>query len=161
MGSSTFGLTAESVRAHHFPQADAWTSASRPSEATVTETIDEEAAYMAGRLALELVDAESITASSDAYKLCRKVLRMQVASVVAKDMLGLDPAIAKAWDSVVAKFYADLDDSGVSALGDGASATGTSDADGPHSHATVFNLERDSGPNMSSTVPRLRMDDKQ
>lgn len=159
MALSIFGLTVEKVRAHHFPQADAWTASSRPTEATVTETIDEEAALMAGKLALELVSASSITVDSDAYKLCRKVLRMQVASVVAKDMLGLNPAIAKAWDSVVAKFYEDLDEGGASFLGSGATASGNSDADGPTSHVSVYALETLDAADMSSAAPPLRMDD--
>lgn len=161
MASNDFGLTPESVRAHHFPQADAWTAASRPSESTVEETIEEEAGEMAGKLALELVDASAITDDSAAYVLCRKVLRMQVAAIVARDMLGADPAISKAWDSKVAAFYKSLDEGGASFLGDGATASGTASADGPHSHATVFGLERDVAANMSSTVPKLRMDDQQ
>lgn len=160
MSANDFGLTPESVRAHHFPNADAWTDASRPSESTVEETIEEEAAFIAGKLALELVDASGITTDSDAFKLCRKVLRMQVASVIARDMLGLDPAIAKAWDLKVEAFYKGLEAGGVSFLGDGASASGDAPADGPHSHATVFNLERDVGADMSSTVPKLRMDNE-
>ncbi len=160
MALNLFGLTVEKVRSHHFPQADAWTASSRPSETAVGETLDEEAALMAGKLALELVDASAITLDSDAYKLCRKILRMQVASVVAKDMLGLDPAIAKAWDTAVDKFYVDLDEGGASFLGDGATASGTSDADGPTSHASVYGLTLDVAADMSSVVPSLRMDDE-
>lgn len=159
MASNLFGLTVDAVRAHHFPQADAWTAGSRPSEATVLETIGEEAALMAGKLALELVDASGITTDSSAYKLCRKMLRMQVASVVAKDMLGLDPAVAKAWDAVLARFYEDLADGGASYLGDGATASGNSDPDGPTSHISTYNLTPDAAADMSSVVPRLRMDD--
>lgn len=160
MASNDFGLTPESVRKHHFPQADAWTEGSRPSESAVEETIAEEAAAMAGKLKLELIDASAIVLDSDAFVMCRKVLRAQVASVVLKDMLGMDAALAKAWDRTVDAFYAGLDDGGASFLGDGATASGDAPADGPHSHATVFNLERDTAANMSSTVPKLRMDDQ-
>lgn len=159
MPSNLFGLTVDAVRKHHFPQADVWTAGSRPSEAAVSEVIDEEAALLAGKLALELVDASGITTDSSAYKLCRKMLRMQVASVIARDMLGLDPEIAKAWDRVLAKFYEDLADGGASYLGDGATASGTSDPDGPTSHISTYNLTPDVAEDMSSVVPRLRMDD--
>lgn len=160
MASNDFGLTPESVRKHHFPNADAWTESSRPSESAVEETIAEEAAAMAGKLKLELIDASAIVLDSDAFVMCRKVLRAQVASVVLKDMMGQDPALAKAWDRSVDAFYKGLDEGGDSFLGDGATSTGTSEADGPHSHATVFGLERDVAENMSSTVPKLRMDDQ-
>lgn len=155
-----FGLTAEAVRAHHFPNADAWVASSRPSSTAVGEAIDEEAGLMAGKLALELVNAAAITtATSSAYLHCRKILRMQVASRVAKDMLGMDPSIAKAWDAAVAQFYKDLDEGGASFLGDGATATGSSDADGPTSHVSVNALETLAADDMSSAAPVLRMDD--
>lgn len=161
MASNDFALDAEAVRKHHFPNADAWTESSRPSESAVEEVIEEEAALMAGKLALELVDASAITSDSDAYLLCRKVLRMQVAAVVARDMLGLDPAIAKAWDSKVDAFYKGLDEGGVSFLGDGASASGNSQADGPHSHVSVYGLRTDVAADMSDpTNGKLRMDDE-
>lgn len=159
MSANNFGVTAASVRSHHFPNADAWTTASRPSSTAVAEAIDEEAAHMAGRLALELVDAASITASSAAYYACRRILRMQVAVRVIRDMLGQDSDLARAWEAAVADWYAQLDKGGVSFLGDGATATGSSDADGPASHISVFGLEQSEGEDMSSPVPYLRMDD--
>ncbi|HEY1087545.1 MAG TPA: hypothetical protein VGE37_07620, partial [Archangium sp.] len=90
MASNNFGLTVENVRAHHFPHADAWTDSSRPSETAVGEAIAEEAAEMAGKLSLELVDASAIVTGSDAFKNCKKVLRKQVAVRIARDMLGND-----------------------------------------------------------------------
>lgn len=115
---------------------------------------------MAGRLALENITASAITSGSSAYVHCRKVLRLQVAAIVSRDMTGADPAVSKSWDAQVDTFYKGLDGAGVSFLGDGATATGTSNADGPHTHATVFGLKRDVAADMSSTVPKLRMDDK-
>lgn len=160
MTAQSFGVTAESVRSHHFPQADVWVTSSRPSSTAVAEAISEEAGLMAGKLALELVDASAITTSSSAYLHCRKVLRMQVASRVAKDMLGMEPELCLAWDRAVSTFYRELDNGGVSYLGDGATASGTSNAEGPHSHVSVYNLEQDVAENMSSVIPRLRMDDE-
>lgn len=159
MAANAFGIDAENVRAHHFPNADAWVASSRPSSTMVAEAIAEEAGLMAGKLDLELVDASSITAASSAYYHCRKVLRMQVAARIARDMSGVDPAVALAWDKAVAKFYVDLDEGGSSFLGDGATASGTSDADGPHSHVSVYGLEQDVAEDMSSPIPSLRMSD--
>jgi len=160
VSSSVFGLTADSVRKHHFPHADAWTSSSRPSEATVTEIISEEAAHMAGALALELVDASAITTNSDAYNACRRILRQQVAAKLARIIPGVDSELAQRWDEAVADWYQKLDEGGASFLGSGATATGTSDADGPTSHVTVFGLTKDTGDRMSDpTAGKLRMDD--
>lgn len=159
MSANDFGVTAASVRAHHFPNADAWTTASRPSSTAVAEAIEEEAAHMAGRLALEEVVASSITTNSPAYNACRRILRMQVAVRVLRDMIGQDSDLARAWEATVADWYVQLDKGGVSFLGEGATSTGTSDADGPRSHVTVYGLEGDVGENMSSPIPKLRMDD--
>lgn len=160
MASSTFGLTVESVRAHHFPNADAFSSQSRPSLVTAGEILTEEAAQMAGALALELIDASAITANSGAYNSCRKTLRQQAAAKLVRLMTGVDPEIAKTWSEEVADWYAKLDQGGVSFLGDGATASGLADADGPASHLTTYALERDTAANMSNPVAgKLRMDD--
>jgi len=160
MSSSDFGVTAASVRAHHFPNADAWTTVSRPSSSAVAEAIEEEAAHMAGRLALELVQASAIAVGSPAYAACRRILRMQVAVRVLRDMLGQDTELARSWAATVADWFKQLDASGASFLGEGAAATGLSDADGPTSHVTVYGLEADDGSRMSSPVASLRMDDE-
>lgn len=160
MSASDFGVTAASVRAHHFPNADAWTTSSRPSASAVAEAIEEESAHMAGRLALELVNAADITVGSAAYVACRRILRMQVAIRVIRDMLGQDTELARAWAASVADWYVQLDEGGASFLGDGASATGSSDPDGPTSHISVFGLATDSAADMSNTVPLLRKGDE-
>lgn len=159
MASSSFGLDAESVRRHHFPNADAFSSGGRPSSATVAEVIEEEAASMAGALALELVDASTITVASSAYAACRKTLRMQVAAKLVRLMSGVDSSIAKSWDDEVARWYEALAEGGASFLGDGATASGTSDPDGPTSHATEVTT-RSSWADASSTTPPLRKDDR-
>lgn len=160
MSANDFGVTAASVRSHHFPNADAWTTSSRPSSTAVAEAIDEEAAHMAGRLALENIDASSVTTNSAAYYACRRILRMQVAVRVLRDMLGQDTELARAWEATIADWYVQLDAGGASFLGDGATATGTSDPDGPTSHISVYGLTVDSAESMSSTVPVMRKDDE-
>ncbi len=47
MAVNTFGVTAEGVRAHHFPQFDAWSASSNPTSTIVGEMVDEEAAEAA------------------------------------------------------------------------------------------------------------------
>lgn len=161
MASSLFGLDAESVRRHHFPNFDAFSAGGRPSLATVSEAIEEEAAHMAGALALELVDASAIAPASSAHNTCRRILRMQVAARLARDIPGIDSELARAWDAQVQRWYEQLDEGGVSFLGDGATATGNSDADGPTSHLSVYGLEGDTAEAMSNPInDKLRMDDE-
>lgn len=161
MSANDFGLTADSVRRHYFPNHDEWSSKSRPSTTTVAEIISEEAAHMAGALALELVDASAITTDSAAYKACLRILRLQVAAKLARIIPGVDSDLAQRWDESIATWYEKLDEGGASLLGDGASATGTSDADGPTSHVSVYGLNSDVGADMSDPVAgKLRMDDE-
>lgn len=159
MASSSFGIDAESVRRHHFPNADAFSASSRPSASTVAEVIEEEAASMAGALALESIDASTIAPASSAYNACRKTLRMQVAAKLVRLMSGVDSALAQAWDAQVARWYEQLGEGGAHFLGDGATASGTSDPDGPTSHATEVTT-RSSWADASSTTPMLRKDDR-
>ena len=158
MASSSFGVDAESVRRHHFTNFDAFSSQSRPSVATVNEAVDEEAAVLAGALAREAIDASGITISSGAYVSCRKVLRMQVAARLARDIPGIDTALARSWSGSVTAWYEELAKSGATFLGDGATSSGSSEPDGPTWHGSLF--ERDSAEDMSSTIPMLRKDDR-
>ena len=158
MSTSTFGITAASVRSHHFPNAEAWTTGSRPTSTAVGEAIDEEAAQMAAALSMEKVDASAIVANTVAYNSCRRVLRMQVAVRVMREMLGQDSALATAWSALVAEWYAGLAKGGASFLGDSSLASGTSDPDGPTWHGSE--LEQDDVADMSSVIPSLRKDDR-
>lgn len=160
MASSTFGLDAESIRRHHFPFLDAFSTGSRPTLATVTEAITEEAALMSGALSLENVSASAITVDSDAYVLCRKTLRLQVAARLARDIPGADSDLARSWQASVEAWYASLAKGGASFLGDGAAASGASDPDGPTWHGSEYSLTTDSGSDMSTTIPMLRKDDQ-
>jgi hypothetical protein len=158
MASNLFGITAAGVRSHHFAQQDAFSSTGQPTVATITEAISEEAAVMAGKLALELIDAESIEDDSDAYKACARILRMQCAVRIALDMLRMDSELVRSWQATVAAWYADLEVGGAPFLGDGATTTGDEEPDGPTWHGTE--LEQDSTDDMSSTIPLLRKGDR-
>lgn len=156
-----FALDADSVRRHHFPNLDAFSAGSRPSLVTVTEAITEEAGYMSGRLQLKLIDPSAITVvTSSAYVRLKRILRMQVAARLARDIPGVDTKLAAAWKAEVDAFYELLDDSGVDLLGDGATATGASDAGGPTSHISVNGLTTMASGDMSTAVPLLRKDDR-
>ena len=158
MSANEFGVTAASVRSHHFPNADAWTTASRPSSTAVGEAITEEAARMAAALSMEKVDASAILAGTVAYGICSRILRMQVAVRVLREMLGQDSALAQSWATQVTEWYAALAKGGASFLGDSSLASGTSDPDGPTWHGSE--LEQDSVDDMSNTIPSLRKDDR-
>lgn len=159
MPLSLFGVTVESVRKHHFPQADAWTASSRPSEATVAEIIDEEAGRLAGALSVESIAVTGV-ATTAAYVSCRKQLRMMAAIVLARDMTGVDPALARAWKLEVNEWFDGLDDSNAAFLGEGAAVTSLTEPDGPTDF--ISNLGLDVGPEeaASDVIPMLRRNDQ-
>lgn len=161
MAANTFGVTAESVRRHHFPAFDAFSSTSNPTASTVGEVIDEEAARVAGWLALEEVVAASITdTTSSAYKQCARIIRLLAATRLVGSMTGMDPELVRAWRAEVAEWRKGLDTGGTAFLGDGAVSSSAADPDGPTTHINMNNLTQDTADAMSSVVPRLRRDDK-
>lgn len=113
---------------------------------------------MAGALSLEGISADAIAVSSSAYATCRRVLRMQVAAKLVRLMSGVDTDLAKSWDASVADWYVKLGSGGASFLGDGATAAGESDPDGPTWHGT--GLTQDTQAAQSTVVPPLRKDDR-
>ena len=160
MASSLFGLTADAVRKHHFPHLEAFSASSAPSATVVSEALDEESARLAGYLALEAVDASAVVSASAAYYQCKRVLRLMVALRIARDMTGQNAEAVKAWQADVDAWLLQLGDGGASFLGEGATASGTSDPDGPTSHISVYGLTEDETTSMSTVVPRLRRDDE-
>lgn len=159
MASSLFDVTAESTRRHHLPNLNAFSESSAPALSAVTEAVDEEAAVLAGALALENVDASAITAGSPAWLQCRRVLRMMVALRILRDMRGDNGELSQAWAGEVGRWLKALEDGGASFLGEGATATGTADPDGPTTHINTYGLTKDTSASMSTVVPRLRRDD--
>lgn len=166
MGVNIFGLTANSVRAHMFPQWGDFSTESSPTETIVNECIEEEAGELAGKLYGEDIDAAAIEDETDentlhtaAWLWCLRTLRLMVALAVMRRATQSDPELAKAYSIELAGRFKDLSDSGATALGNEALSTGTSDPDGPTSHVTVYGLTTDEASSMSSTVPILRKDD--
>lgn len=161
MATNLFGLTAESVRQHHFPMWSALSVSSKPTLAIVTEKLEEAAAQIAGALNEEAIDASAITdATTPAYLQCRRAVRTACALQLLWAAAGLDPELAKAWREWLDTFLRKLDESGATFLGGGATSTTPSDPDGPTSHVSQYGLTTDSAANMSSTVPLLRKDDQ-
>ncbi|MBL8909868.1 MAG: hypothetical protein JNM17_04100 [Archangium sp.] len=158
MALQTFSVTAESVRKHHFPQADAFSTTSRPSEATVLEAIDEEAGKLAGKL-----NTEGVTVADDATKAafvsCRAQLRMMVALRIARDMTGVDPELSRAWKKEVIEWFLALEESNADALGDGASNATELEPDGPTDHIQTLNLDTGNDDDASDLIPVLRRKD--
>lgn len=160
MAASSFGIDADSVRRHHFANFDAFSAGGRPSLTTVTEVITEEAARMAGRLNLANIDATTgITVSSDAYNLCRRILRLQVAARLARDIPGTDSDIAKGWRDEVQAFFDMVDVKGDEYLGNGATAFGTSEPDGPTDFISELSLDVGDDSEASDVIPVLRRKD--
>lgn len=161
MSVSTFGVTANGVRAHLFPQWGDFSVKSSPTLATAGEIVQEAAGELAARLYEENVDAAAITdAASAAYLWCARTLRLMAALRIMQAATQRDPELAKAYAAELAARFKKLDESGATALGDESLATGTSDPDGPTSHVTVFGLTTDAAADMSDAVPFLRKDDR-
>lgn len=166
MGVNIFGLEANSVRAHMFPQWGDFTVNSSPTLTVVEECIEEEAGELAGRLYGEDIVASAITDELDdndmhsaAWLWCVRTLRLMVALQVLRRTTQSDPELAKAYQTELKARLDDLSSRGATALGDSTLQTGTSDPDGPTSHISQFGLTVDAAEDMSTTVPRLRRDD--
>lgn len=159
MALVTFSVDPESVRRHHFPFLPAFAAGSRPTSATVTEAIEEEAARMAGALALETIDAASITVGSPAYIACRATLRLAVAARLARDIPGTDSALSQRWREAVDAWYEALDEGGDTFLGEGAVSTAASDPDGPTDFISELSLETGDAADASDVKPVLRRKD--
>ena len=166
MGTNIFGLTANGVRAHMFPQWPDFTDNSSPTVTIVGECIEEEAGELAGKLYGEDIIASAIdddldenTLHSPAWLWCVRTLRLMVALQVMRRATQSDPELAKTYALELKARLDALAESGATALGNEALSTGPSDPDGPTSHVTVYGLTTDEASSMSSTVPILRKDD--
>lgn len=145
MTIATFGVTVDSVRKHHFPTQNAWSTSSSPSLATVTEMLDVEAGRLAGALLKESIPTSAIVAGTPEYASCQGQLRMMVARRALDAMTGADPAIAKRWDTAIDGWFKSLDADGPTFLGnDDLGTLSLSDADGPTEHLTEYGLAVDS-----------------
>lgn len=166
MGVNLFGLTANSVRAHMFPQLSDFDANSSPTLTIAAECVEEEAGELAAKLYTEGVTASAIVSTLDANSLhsaawlwCVRTLRLMVALQLLKRMSQQFPELAKAYQTELDVRLKDLAATGATALGDEALDTGDSPADGPTTHLNQYSLTVDDADDMSSAVPSLRKDD--
>lgn len=159
MAVVTFGVTADSVRKHHFPFIESWSATTAPTDTTVTEKISENAGLLAGALLKEAIQASSIAAASPAYVQCTRILRLMVALELVADMTGQDPKVVERWQAIITAWFERLADIGATALGDESLSTSASDPGGPTDHIDEYGLDVGDTADASSVVPRLRRDD--
>ena len=156
----TFGITYDTVRRHFFPQISAWSPSTNPTQATVTEEVLWKAGDLDGALRTKNIDPTSVVASSAAYNWCAQTLALMVASKVGAVMAQADPAVLKRWQAELKGRLDNLREIGVSALGDGATASDTDDSpDGPTEHIDEYGLTIGDTSDMSTSEPIFRRDD--
>jgi len=160
MALVTFGITPDSVRGHHFPHIDAFSTSSAPTLAIVTEAINEEAGRMQGALLKESIQASAITAATGPYVSCARALRLAVAVRIAADMTGANPELVKAWKAQLKDWFDGLAADGATFLGDDTLSAAASDPDGPTTHIDEYSLDTGNAADASTATPYLRRDDE-
>lgn len=161
MAIVTFDVEPTHVHDDFFPQTTDYTANTAPSLTTVERWIQQEAALLAGKLALKSISAEGVFERGDedtAFVWCAYTITLAVAVRVARVVTGLDPDIAKAWAADLKQRYADLDDSGELALGFDSSGS-ASEPEGPTDHISELDLDVGDTSEASSVAPALRRDD--
>lgn len=159
MTIQTFGVTYTTVKNHFFPQHQGFSTNTTPSSTTVTEDITWAAADLDGKLRQRDIDPGSITTNSAAYYWCAQTLALMVAAKVARSVTGSDPKVAQAWKGELVDRLKALSDQGVAALGDGATATGPSQALGPTDHIDELSLDVGDTSLASDATPIFRQKD--
>lgn len=160
----TYGVTPESLRAHHFPHLVAFSADSQPTATIVSEVISERAAELFAALAKEGISATAVDglgATSAAYLWCRETLRLMAAVYLYRSMTGGDPAAAQALSARVDARLAALAGNGGLELGDASLEGAGPPSDGPTSHLNTYDIEvgTDDSEFISEAKPRLRRDD--
>lgn len=156
--TTLFGVDSNSVRNHHFAQFDAWSDSSRPSVETAVEIIEEAASEVGGQLLAQGISASAIAYNSDAYKTCRKQVRLRAAIRIAEAVTGVDSALVESWRVDVKAFEDGLRAGGLEFLGLGTAQT-TENPNVAASHVTRYGLQVDSSTDMSTSVSACKRDD--
>lgn len=159
MTVATFGVTAASVRSHHFPQWSAFSAETSPDSTTAGEMVTEAGADLAGVLTAAGVTPSSISdVASAAYSWCAYTVRLDAALRILRASTQASPDLEKTWQARLDARYAALKAAGAAALGDEALAP--VDPDGPSSHISELGLEvGNEAEEASSAYPLLRRDD--
>lgn len=161
MTVETFGVTADSVRAHHFPHLSAFSASTSPSSTTVGEMITVEAARLTGALFSEAIPTSAIVSGTAAYAACQGILRLCAARRCLEAMTGADPALAKRWDAAIDAWFKQLEAEAGTFLGNSSLSTlEPSNPDGPTTHIDEYELDvsSDTVDPSPATTP-LRKDD--
>jgi hypothetical protein len=158
MAITTFGVTPNSLRDHHFPRA-AFSAQSSPTATTVGSAIDSAAAELAGYLSSEGVTPSSITAGAypAAFAWCAETVRLGAAYRTAQSGTATDPEVAKAWREEYQARLKRLEDYGASALGDAPAPAESSN--GPRTHIDHLGLDTGSELDASDAIPVFRRSD--
>ena len=161
MTIATFGVTVDSVRAHHFPHLSPFSSSTSPTSTTVSEKLNVEAARLAGALLGEAIPTSAILADTPEYAACQGILRIMVARACLEAMTGTNPELAKRWDTTIKEWFENLDELGPTFLGNNSLGTlEASDADGPTDHIGELGLEVGTDTtDASDAIMPLRKDD--
>lgn len=163
MTVETFSVVADDVRAGYFPNWSAFSATTKPTSTQVAVFISEEAADLAGHLAVEdvTVSSSNPAASSAALAWCQKTLRLAVAIRVMRASTAQNPEVAKAWQEELDSRYKMLERMGATVMGAGAAeSTSTSPVQGPTTHIGQYGLTTADVGLMSTVEPRLRRDDE-
>lgn len=159
-----FGVTAQSVRAHHFPNISDFSADSNPTDTTVTEKIDDCAGELNGRLLKESISAATVDAAGATYGpyvVLRAVLRKMVAVAIMPAMTSKDTDLANKWQKELTAFFDRLDDDAATALGDDSLTTDSSDGDAPATHLDEYNIDiGDPATDASDAIPPFRKGDE-
>lgn len=156
-----FGVTHDTLRRHHFPGLQAFSSTSAPSAQTVTEKIASAAAELDGALSRKGITGDDIVdTASAAYAWCAETLRLMTAVKLLQIISGVDPDLAKAWRAEKKERLELLADQGTGALGGGASSDDLGEPDGPNTHIAELSLDTGDDSLASDVIPPFRKDDQ-
>ncbi len=160
-GVSRFGVDADYVRRHYFPQMPGFNVDSNPTEATVDEKVEEAAQEVeAALLAEDIVAADLLTNTDGAYVWCRKTVALASAIACYPVMTGQDPAVLKRWQTDLDARLEDLDERGFLALGTGVSAP-AEQPDGPTHFIDSMHLDTSENERRASRITApFRKDDQ-
>jgi len=161
---NVFGVTADGVQRHMFPQWPSFSTKSNPTAVTVGEIIDEQAAKLAGQLLKRSIDASTTALTQSGHPLgwawCASTLKLMVAMQIVPAVTGLDPAVVNRWGRELKERLKELEEHGATVLGD---VTADEETDSPleaSTHIDQYDLETSDTSLMSGTGVRLRYDDE-
>lgn len=160
MAISDFGVTADAVKRHHFPNFNAFSTASNPTSTTVDEAIQDAAAELGGKLRLANIDPADIDADSttEAFHWCAVTVRLDVALRIYRAVTSQEPP--KAWEADLEARLKALADGGATVLGAGATEMSSPDPEGPFTHINEHSLDVADPTTMSDATPPLKKGDE-